>query len=142
MRGLGADDAYWKGLADGEVRVQRCSQCSHWHVPAVWRCGECGSWELQWQRIAPRGRIFSWTRTWHDFGAPPELGLPFVSVVVELDEAGGRRLMGTLADAHADVRIGQPVEADIIQTTFEGETIPALRWRPLGSPALQNGAPA
>ncbi|WP_077036181.1 Zn-ribbon domain-containing OB-fold protein [Pelomonas sp. KK5] len=135
MRGLGADEAYWKGLAEGQVKVQRCSHCHHWHVPAVFRCGECGSWELQWQRVAPRGRIFSWTRTWHEFGAPKELGLPFVSVVVELDEAGGRRLMGTLAEPMAEVKIGQPVEAEIIQTTFEGETIPALRWHRTGAAA-------
>ena len=95
MRGLGADEAYWTGLAQGEVKVQRCSSCNHWHVPAVWRCGECGSWDLQWHTVAPRGRVFSWTRTWHEFGAPRELGLPFISVVVELDDAGGRRLMGT-----------------------------------------------
>jgi uncharacterized OB-fold protein len=129
MRGLGADAAYWKGLAEGEVKVQQCSACSHWHVPAVWRCGECGSWDLQWRTVAPSGRIFSWTRSWHDFGAPPALGLPFVSVVVEIDDAGGRRLMGTLADAQAEVHIGQPVEGEIIHVTFEGESIPALRWK-------------
>jgi len=100
-------------------------------VPAVWRCGECGSWELAWQSVAPRGRIFSWTRTWHEFGAPPELELPFVTVVVELDGAGGRRLMGTMANGRAEGRIGDPVSATIFNTSFEGETIPALRWQPL-----------
>jgi uncharacterized OB-fold protein len=141
MRGLGADEVYWKGLAQGEVKVQQCSGCGHWHVPAVWRCGECGSWDLAWHGVAPRGRIFSWTRTWHEFGAPPELGLPFVTVVVELDGAGGRRLMGTMANAEAQVRIGQPVEAEVIRTTFEGETIPALRWRPLGADGGTSAAP-
>lgn len=129
MRGLGADDEYWKGLAQGKVRVQRCTGCGHWHIPAVWRCGECGSWELQWNEVKPQGRIFTWTRTWHEFGSPVELGRPLALVVVELDDAGGRRLLGTMVDPLAELKIGQRVVGEVIQTTSQEETIPALRWK-------------
>jgi uncharacterized protein len=128
VKGLGADRAYWDALNDGVVKLQQCAGCEKWNWPAVWRCGECGSWEHVWRGVEPKGRIFSWTRTWHEFGAPVELGLPFVSVVVELDGVGGRRLIGTLAETDADVRIGQRVKGEVHRVTFEGESIPALRW--------------
>ena len=132
MRGLGADEEYWAGLEQGVVRVQQCAGCGQWHIPAVWRCGECSSWELTWKAIEPKGTIYSWTRTWHQFGAPPELGLPFAIAIVEFPEAGGRRLFGTMADPGVEIRIGQPVVGEVIETTFEGETIPALRWKLIG----------
>lgn len=134
MKGLGADRAYWDALASGVVKMQQCAGCEKWNWPAVWRCGECGSWEHRWSEVEPKGRIFSWTRTWHDFGAPAELGLPFVSVVVELDGAGGKRLIGTLSDQDAEIKIGQAVIGEIQPVSFEGESIPALRWR-LADPA-------
>ncbi|WP_321884673.1 Zn-ribbon domain-containing OB-fold protein [Paraburkholderia bannensis] len=129
MKGLGADRAYWDALEGGIVKMQQCAGCAKWNWPAVWRCGECGSWEHRWHEVEPKGRIFSWTRTWHDFGAPIELGLPFVSVVVELDGVDGKRLIGTLVNQDGEVKIGQPVMGEVHRVTFEGESIPALRWR-------------
>ncbi len=141
MRGLGADEEYWSGLGKGVVKVQQCNGCGQWHVPPVWRCGECSSWELHWQTVEPKGNIFAWTRTWHQFGAPRELGLPILVALVELEGAGRRRLMGTMADPSAEVRIGQPVVGEVIQTTMEGETIHAIRWKPIGgASAASTGA--
>lgn len=128
MKGLGADDEYWKALAQGIIKMQRCASCGTWHWPAVYRCGDCGSWEQSWHEVAPRGRIFSWTRNWHDFGWPAPEGLPYVPVVVELDDAGGRRLLGLLDHPHAPVHIGQAVTGRIDHVTWDGESLPMLRW--------------
>jgi uncharacterized protein len=129
LKGLGADGEYWTALARGIVKMQQCAGCMKWNWPAVWRCGDCGSCEHHWREIVPKGRIFSWTRTWHEFGAPAELGLPFVSVVVELDGAGGKRLLGTLEETGAEVSIGQEVVGHPHWLTWDGQPIPALRWR-------------
>lgn len=129
MKGIGADGRYWQALAAGRLVMQQCVRCRQWHWPAVWRCGECGSWEQQWQQVPLRGTIFSWTRTHHDFGAPSQFELPFVSVVVELEGAGQRRLLGTLQGDTANVRIGAPVTGEIGTVTIDDEALPALRWR-------------
>lgn len=130
MRGLGADDPYWQALQRGELVLQACSACQQWHWPPVFRCGECGSWEQQWQPRELSGRVFSWTRTWHDFGAPAELIPPFVSVLVEVDGPGGVRLLGILElDDAGEVRIGQAVEGSVRQVTFQGESVPVIAWR-------------
>jgi len=125
---MGADGEYWAALAQGQLKMQRCDGCSRWNWPAVWRCGECGSWAHSWHALAPRGRIFSWTRTWHDFGAPPGLAIPYVSVVVELDDAGGTRLLGTLDTTAGEPAIGLPVTARLHRDTFEGDALLAWRW--------------
>ncbi len=131
MKGLGADAPYWQALQQGQLKLQQCSDCSQWHWPAVWRCGECGSWEQQWREVTPRGRIYSWTRSHYDFGAPKGLPLPYVSVVVELAEAGNVRLLGHLA-ANSDEQpaIGMAVEGELFHCEVDGESIPAWRWQP------------
>jgi uncharacterized OB-fold protein len=129
MKGPGADAHYWEALAAGRLEMQRCAGCQRWHWPAVWRCGECGSWDQAWHPVALTGRIFSWTRTWHDFSAAPEFKPPFVGVVVELDDAGGKRLIGTLIDSQADVHIGMRVNGEISHIDTEDGPLPALRWR-------------
>lgn len=128
MKGLGADQPYWQALSSGKLVMQQCAQCHKWHWPAVWRCGDCGSWEHNWIERPLEGEIFSWTRTWHDFGAPPELAPPFVSVVVTLDNTGDSRLLGVLEPAPEDIGIGTRVSGDIRSVTIDGDTIPAIRW--------------
>ena len=129
MRGPGADDRYWQALGDGKLEMQQCAGCGRWNWPAVWRCGECGSWEHQWHEVPMKGHIFSWTRTWHDFGSAKELPPPFISVVIELEGAGHRRLLGTLDSNDAAVHIGAQVTGRIIHVTVDNESIPALQWQ-------------
>ncbi|MEQ5837285.1 OB-fold domain-containing protein [Marinobacter sp. NFXS9] len=128
MKGIGADGEYWAALAQGKLKMQRCAGCDKWNWPAVWRCSECGGWRQAWHEVAPRGRIYSWTRSWHDFGVPRDLPVPYVSVVVELDDAGGTRLLGTLASG--EPAIGLPVTATPHTSEFEGEALHCLRWNP------------
>ena len=73
------------------------------------------------------GTIFTWTRTWHPFGGAEAIGVPFVSVVVSLDDAPVR-LTGLLADVDADVRIGMAVEGSASRTRVGEDDIPAIRW--------------
>ena len=128
MKGVGADEPYWLALSAGQLKLPECSACGKAHWPAVWRCGECGSWEQQWTSFELSGTIFSWARTWHEFGASKEFGLPYVSVVVEIDNAGGRRLLGTIAGNAENIRIGDRVHGEVISVNIEDESIPALRW--------------
>ncbi|MFV0278277.1 MAG: Zn-ribbon domain-containing OB-fold protein [Parahaliea sp.] len=130
MRGLGADDPYWEALGRGELSLQSCSGCKKWNWPPVFRCGECGSWEQKWKPRPLYGTVYSWTRTWHDFGAPARLVPPFASVLVEVDGPGSVRLLGIMEASDADkVSIGQNVEGSIGQAMFQGETVPVIEWR-------------
>jgi len=134
LQGPGADAHYWQALAAGRLEMQQCAGCGRWNWPAVWRCGECGSWDHHWHEVPPRGRIFTWTRTWHEFGAAKQLGLPFANVVVALDGAGHRRLMGTLIGSADSLCIDAPVIGEIIRVAVDGGEIPAWQWRIVSEP--------
>jgi uncharacterized OB-fold protein len=129
MKSDGADQAYWDALAEGRLELPRCRSCGRWRWPAVWRCGDCGAWEPAWIEVAPRGEIYSWTRTWHPFGGTEALNLPFVSLVVSLPAAGGVRLTGLLDGDETGLAIGAAVAGAPSEVAVAGRTVPALRWR-------------
>jgi uncharacterized OB-fold protein len=132
----GADGPYWTALAQGALALPRCAGCGRWHWPAVWRCGDCGSWEHGWRETPMAGRIYSWTRTHHAFAGNEALDRPFVTVVVELPQAGGLRLTGVLDDDDTGaVAIGQSVVGSPSETPFGGLDIPTIRWRLTGAEA-------
>jgi uncharacterized OB-fold protein len=123
-----ADAPYWEGLGNGKLRIQKCD-CSAWQWPAVFRCSDCGRWDPPWRDVATSGKIFSWTRTFQAFPGLESFGLPFVNVLVELDDAGGTRLMGVLADGDGEIAIGDCVKGEIIERTMHGATMPTVVWR-------------
>lgn len=125
----GADGPYWDGLASGRLMLPRCSGCSRWHWPAVWRCADCGSWDHEWQQVEPAGQVYSWTRNWHPFGGLESLSLPFLIGVVALEAAGGARLMGLVEEAAGPVKIGAPVTGTFATTVYAGRSVPAIHWR-------------
>jgi hypothetical protein len=124
----GLDAPHWQGLRAGELRIQRCGGCQRWIWAPRPMCPNCYSTDLRWPAVAPAGTVYSWTRTWQPF--TPELSghLPYVVVLVELPEAGGRRVLGVLRDSDAaTVRIGQPVKGDFDEPA-DGQGWPLLRW--------------
>jgi uncharacterized protein len=102
---------FWEGIAEGVLRVQRCSACGrHVFYPRA-VCPYCASSELDWVDASGRGRIHSYTVVHR---APPEYRdeVPYVVALVELDE--GVRMMARLVDVEpAAVSVDLPVEVAI-----------------------------
>jgi uncharacterized OB-fold protein len=108
----GLSAPYWEGANRGELWVQRCQSCQAWQWGPEWICHACLSFELGWERIEGRGRIYSWERVWHPVHPALRDAGPYVAVLVELPEAGHVRMIGNLlGDPRQAVRIGAPVEA-------------------------------
>ena len=124
----GADGPYWNALAEGRLELPRCAGCGQWHWPAVFRCGACAGWELKWEAVEMRGRVFSWTRSWHAFAGAEGLGVPYVSLIVELPQAGGRRVLGVLTGDDATLAIGAEVRGEASTTVVGTSRSPSLRW--------------
>lgn len=87
---------FWDGVAARRLLVQRCNQCERW----IWQprpiCPRCHAPDPVWTDVGGGGRIASWTaiyapvlEVWRD-------RLPFVVLLVELDE--GVRMLGQLVD--------------------------------------------
>ena len=108
----GLDAPYWEAVRRHELVVQRCRSCGNWQWGPEWICHRCLSFDLGWERVEPRGRIFSWERVWHPVHpALAEQG-PYLVVLVELPHAGMVRMVGNLlGDPERPVQIGAAVEA-------------------------------
>lgn len=111
---------YWDGLAEGELRLQRCVDCGTAQFYPRALCATCGG-DVEWFTASGDGEVhtFSVVRTHH---AEPFASLvPFVLAIVELAE--GPRMMTNLIDcAPEDVRIGLPVRLEPVAA--EGVSVP------------------
>ncbi len=95
-----------EGLAQDELRYQRCSDCGAAQKLARYACRACGSARLEWHRSCGSGTVFATTVV----SRPPAESylplVPYTLVLVDLDE--GARLM---AHAEPGVAIGERVAA-------------------------------
>ena len=115
---------FWDAVAGHRLVVQRCGSCDAW----VWHprpiCPRCHGAILTWTEVSGSARVVSWTAlhspvlpVWAD-------ELPFVILLVELDDAPGVRMIGQLVDD----------AGSLLQTNGEAEGIAfgspvTLRWR-------------
>lgn len=115
---------YWEGLAQGELRIQRCKSCARAVFYPRALCPHCHSDQLEWIVASGRGTIYTYTVAHQGFG-PFAADVPFVIALVELEE--GARMMSRILDAPRErVTIGAAVSV-----TFEGTgedlTLPYFR---------------
>ncbi len=132
--GIGADDEYWRYLEEGELRIPKCRNCHGWTWPAHFRCGTCGSWEFEWCPLdvagTISGTIYSWTRSWYAFDRVAERAedLPYVTLLVEIEGAGGARLLGMLQGNEDALAVGMPVRGSILAPSEKTKGYPSLVW--------------
>jgi uncharacterized OB-fold protein len=122
---IGKDTQYfWDGTAEGELRIQQCTECGRLRHPPGPMCPACGSVKPSYVVASGAGTVYSYVVHHH----PPVPGrrAPFVVALVELPE--GVRLVGELLGIAPDqVRIGMPVTLDTMPIG-EGLLLPV--WRP------------
>ncbi|MFZ0715649.1 Zn-ribbon domain-containing OB-fold protein [Mycobacterium sp.] len=101
---------FWEGLRAGELRIQHCGACDWWIWSPSWICPKCHSFDPPWESVRPRGTVYSWTTTFHAFPASQEFrdAVPYTTALVELPDAGGRRLLG-IVTGRAPVQTGARV---------------------------------
>ena len=61
-----------------------------------WICHRCHSFDLSWQEIQGKGRIYSYQRPHHPVHAALNGHGPYLAVLVELPEHGNIRMVGNL----------------------------------------------
>ena len=116
--------AYWDGLRAGELRLERCVDCTHISFPPRGFCPACGS------RVTGT-HVASGLATLHSYvishRPAPGFEVPYVIAVVELAE--GPRMMTNLLDVEPDpdcLPLDMPLE--LVPTAFSDEvTLPLFR---------------
>lgn len=102
------DEPFWTGGADGRLLIIRCRPCGWWIHPPRPACARCRSTDVGPESVSGQGTIYSYTVN-HQAWAPG-LEVPYVLVVVDLDEQDGLRLTSRLVDPPTDVAVGDRVE--------------------------------
>src|SRR4051812_37462597 len=103
------DFSYLDGIAAGELRLQRCTDCLQIRTLPSPMCPECHS--LAWDEVPASGRatIWAWAINSRSSAAPPP-----ILAVVELEE--GPRLTTSLVEVDAaSVKVGMPVHAVFLE---------------------------
>jgi hypothetical protein len=122
---------FWAGTDKDELHVRRCDDCSHHHWPPRVGCPYCGSGKLQWVRVAPKGKLFSWVVVHRSQTPGFEAETPYAVVLVALDDAPGVRMVGNLVDCPLDrIAAGLPVAA--VFTKSADGSVTLVNWRPIG----------
>jgi uncharacterized OB-fold protein len=115
---------YWEGLAQGELRIQRCDVCARAVFYPRALCPHCFSEQLSWIVASGKGTIYSYTVAHQAFG-PFATETPFVVAIVELEE--GVRMMTRISEALRErITIGAAVQVTFT-TVGEHFTLPYFR---------------
>ena len=106
----GLDAPYWEGTRAHEIRVQRCADCGTFRWSPEWLCYACHSFTTDWVTVEPHGVLFSFQRIWHPVSPVLADALPYITVLVDLVDAKGIRMLGNYAGHPIDeLRIGTPM---------------------------------
>jgi hypothetical protein len=123
----GTTQFFWDGVAEHELRIQRCQQCGHYlHYPKI-LCRYCQSDDLRGEPVSGRGTLYSWTIATQAFLPFYVDRVPYIVVTIELEEEPGLMFMSQIVDcAEEDLRIGMPVEVVFVELHPE-LTLPFFR---------------
>jgi uncharacterized OB-fold protein len=126
----GLSAPYWAALRQGRLLGQRGTRCHTWQFGPEWLCHRCHAFDPEWTEVEARGRIFSWERVWHPSHAALKQHGPYLAVLVELQHAGGVRMVGNLlGDPMQTVTIGDHVEGVFEHHLEADPQYSLLHWR-------------
>ena len=118
---------FWAYCGEEKLCFQRCRTCGKWrHLPRP-MCAQCQSLDWQWDESSGRGKVYSWTVTRAPFHPAFADFVPYVVLVVEMDE-GIRLVAGMKGQTVDDLQLGMAVEV-----VFErlSETVALPIFQPL-----------
>ena len=115
--------AYYRGLLQRRLMLNRCQRCQAWHHPPKASCPTCWSWEVSPTEVAGKGQVYLFSFL-NGLPAQDNPAEPFPVVAVELAE--GVRFTSTLVNCpKAEIEIGMPVELTWIERN--GAPFPAFQ---------------
>lgn len=100
--------AFWTGGGDGTLMIACCVDCGYYVHPPTGFCPECEGRNVVPEAVSGRGDVFSFTinnKAWL-----PDLPVPYVLALVELEEQAGFRLPTNIVGCDpGEVHIGMKV---------------------------------
>ena len=102
---------FWDAAQQHRLVLQRCTACGYFNHPPRLACDACQSQQLDFAPVSGRGRIYSFTVMHQPNIAGFEDEIPYLNILVELEEQAKLFMVCDLPLADRDrVTIGGPVE--------------------------------
>jgi len=119
---------YWEGATQGQLVIQRCTNCRRWiHFPEP-TCPFCGSTAFIYEPVSGQGTVETFSVIHRSFVAEFADRTPYVIAWIALPEQAGLRVFGNVTGCAPDeVAIGMPVEVYFEER--DGRTRPNFRKR-------------
>lgn len=90
-------EAFWRGLGEGRLTLQRCARCATVRFPVAPLCWHCGALSHEWVPVATRGTV-SAAVTVHRATGDQRWAAEVPFVTGQVDTADGHRLPGRVLD--------------------------------------------
>ena len=120
---------FWEAAKQHKLVVQRCQECSYFNHPPRLACDACQSQQLQFEPVSGQGTIYTFTVMHQPNIAGFEDQIPYVNILVELEEQPLLFMVSNLPDSEKDkVRIGGRVEV-YFEDVNDEITLPQFRLR-------------
>ena len=109
-----ADDLsqpFWEAAKQQRLVVQRCRECGYFNHPPRPACDACQSQQLQFEPVSGQGTIYSFTVMHQPNVAGFENQIPYINILVELEEQPLLFMVSNLPASDLDkIKIGGQVE--------------------------------
>lgn len=102
---------FWDGLAQGEVRLQKCGKCGVHQYPAETFCYECGGQQMAWVPVKGEGSVYSFTVVHQLYHKAFKPFLPYTVAIVQMNE--GPRMLSAMLGLKRPLVIGERVKPRI-----------------------------
>jgi uncharacterized OB-fold protein len=94
--------AHYRGLMEGQLLINRCSECGTWIYPHRPLCPHCLSWKVAATQVSGAGRLYMWTVIHQSRSPDNPLFEPVTAAAVELVEQKGLRYLSRIVNCAPD----------------------------------------
>jgi uncharacterized OB-fold protein len=109
---------FWDATRRGELRLQRCQDCSHVWYPAGTNCPKCLSTSFEWRPMSGRGTVWSFIVYHHCWHRGFEKEIPYNVAMIQLEE--GPIVITNIVDVKNEtIKVGMPVKVVFEHATDE-----------------------
>ena len=120
---------FWEAARERRLVVQRCDECGYYNHPPRSTCDRCSAQHITFAPVSGRGSIYSFTVMHQPSVAGFETEIPYVNIVVELEEQQKLFMVSNLPRTRLDViRIGTRVE---VWFEDRGPSLTLPQFRPI-----------
>jgi len=125
------DDNNREFFTSGKIVIQACKSCETLQHPPEDVCHACQGTTFNWRACSGEGVVYSHTVVEHPIPAALKERVPYIVVVVSLDDHPQIRVLGNLVNIDPEkVEVGQPVHA-VFETIEDKEydvTLKIPQW--------------